>query len=119
MNRYGKVKTSFFTCQGLGIPTQNPDVCNGALGIDPSPTVRSSAKWLADLEVRYDFDNGVKLTVGGNNITDEYPDKLPENAVHRFISDSPEFGNYIYPWESTPFGINGAFYYVKLDYSIK
>ena len=119
VNRYGKVKTSFFTCQGLGIPTQNPDVCNGVLGIDPSPEVRSSAKWLADLEVRYDFDNGVTFTIGGNNITDEYPDKLPDNAVHRFISDSPEFGNYIYPWESTPFGINGAFYYVKLDYSIQ
>ncbi|GAA0204849.1 TonB-dependent receptor [Kangiella japonica] len=117
VNRYGKVKTSFFTCQGLGIPTSNPDVCNGVLGIDPSPSVRSSAKWLADLEVRYDFDNGVRLTVGGNNITDEYPDKLPDNAVHRFISDAPEFGNYIYPWESTPFGINGAFYYVKLDFS--
>ncbi|AOE49145.1 TonB-dependent receptor plug domain-containing protein [Kangiella sediminilitoris] len=117
INRYGKVKTSFFTCQGLGIPTENPDVCNGDLGIDPSPAVRSSAKWLADLEFRYNFDNGVMFTIGGNNITDEYPDKLPQNSAHRFISDAPEFGNYIYPWESTPFGINGAFYYIKLDYS--
>lgn len=118
LNRYGKVETSYFTCQGLGIPTQNPDVCNGALGIDPSPSVSSSAKWITDLEVRYDFDSGVRFTIGGNNILDEYPDKLSDNAAPRFISDSPEFGNYIYPWESTPFGINGAFYYVKLDYSL-
>lgn len=116
LNRYGKVATSFFTCDGLGIPTSNPNVCGDILGIDTATSIRSEAKWLLDLAVSYDFNNGLVASVGGNNVTDQYPTELPDNAVHRFISDAPGFGNYIYPWESTPFGINGANYYIKFDY---
>lgn len=116
LNRYGKVATSFFTCDGLGIPTSNPNVCGDVLGIDTAKSIKSEGKWLLDLSVSYDFNNGLVASVGGNNVTDQYPTKLPDNAVHRFISDAPGFGNFIYPWESTPFGINGANYYVKFNY---
>lgn len=67
-------------------------------------------KWLTDLSVSYAFSDRVKLTVGGTNIFDEYPDKWDEVDGFPF----PQLG-FTYGWETLPFGINGGFYFAKLN----
>jgi iron complex outermembrane receptor protein len=74
-----------------------------------------SGEWLADLTVSYKFSDGFKLTAGGTNIFDQYPDKWddlggPQN------NPFPALG-FIYGWETVPFGINGGYYFVRADFT--
>ena len=83
------------------------------------------AKVLTDLNVEYGFDNGLTLSLGGNNIFDEYPDKntigntrggvLEDSPGGNVIVDSP--GIFTYSRRSAPFGFNGAYWYAKVGYS--
>jgi iron complex outermembrane receptor protein len=68
-------------------------------------------KWLTDASVGYQFSNGLVVTGGGLNIFDVYPDEWTLQAGSPF----PELG-FIYGWETLPFGINGASYYVRVGY---
>ncbi|GFM58222.1 TonB-dependent receptor [Pseudomonas capsici] len=65
------------------------------------------AAWLLDLAVDYKLKNWV-FTVGGDNVTDEYPEKLNE-----FASSG---GNLAYSTFS-PYGYSGAFYYARATYN--
>ena len=76
-----------------------------------SPYTQWDGKWLADLAIGYNFNDKVRLTVGGNNIFDVYPDKWDPVTGAPF----PQLG-FIYGWETLPFGINGGSYYAKLDF---
>ena len=76
-----------------------------------SPYTQWGGKWLADLAIGYNFTDKVKLTVGGNNIFDVYPDKWDETVGFPF----PQLG-FVYGWETLPFGMNGGSYYAKLDW---
>ena len=67
---------------------------------------------LADLTVSYKFSDAFKLTAGGTNIFDQYPDKWDEEAAAPF----PQLG-FIYGWETVPFGINGGYYFVRADFT--
>lgn len=78
------------------------------LGFGP---YEADGKWLADLSVAYKFTDKIKLTVGGNNIFDVYPDKWDPNAGFPF----PQLG-FTYGWETLPFGMNGGSYYARLDF---
>ena len=61
---------------------------------------------LADLLVQYNFASGLAVTLGGENVLDEYPD----TAIN--------FGNgRRYPRYS-PAGHNGALVYAKVSYSM-
>ncbi|MNG33283.1 hypothetical protein D3C84_1194990 [compost metagenome] len=51
------------------------------------------------------------VTVGGNNIFDQYPDKWDPVTGAPF----PQLG-FKYGWETMPFGMNGGSYYVRFDY---
>ncbi|KPX98802.1 Outer membrane TonB-dependent receptor, partial [Pseudomonas savastanoi pv. nerii] len=66
-----------------------------------------SAAWLLDLAVDYTLKNWV-FTLGGDNITDKYPEKLND-----FSSSG---GNLAYSTFS-PYGYSGAFYYGKVTYN--
>lgn len=67
-----------------------------------------SGKWLTDVTVNYKFNKNFDITIGGNNVFDVYPDKwndtagFPLNAL-----------GFTYGWETLPFGLNGASYYVR------
>ncbi|MEO6365786.1 MAG: TonB-dependent receptor, partial [Luteimonas sp.] len=74
------------------------------------PYTEWGGKWLADLAIGYKFSDTVKLTIGGNNIFDVYPDKWDPDTGFPFT----ELG-FVYGWETLPFGINGGSYYAKLD----
>ncbi len=66
-----------------------------------------SAKTLIDLEVSYDL-GPVVVTLGGNNLTDEMPDKI---TMPGRIND----GAFVYP-NFSPFGMNGRFMFMRLNY---
>ena len=67
-----------------------------------------SAKWLLDLALSYQLKNW-KFTVGGDNITDVYPDKDVYD-INRPTGGSLQYSQF------SPFGFNGAFYYGKINY---
>ncbi len=72
-------------------------------------------KWLADLAVGFKFSDKIKLTIGGNNIFDVYPDKWTVGAEDPNVNPFPALG-FVYGWETLPFGMNGGSYYAKLDF---
>ena len=63
----------------------------------------------------FKFSDKVKLTVGGNNIFDVYPDKWTVGAEDPNVNPFPALG-FVYGWETLPFGMNGGSYYAKLDF---
>ena len=71
-----------------------------------------SGKWLTDVMVNYKINKNLDITLGGNNVFNVYPDKwndtagFPLNAL-----------GFTYGWETLPFGLNGANYYVRGKFS--
>ena len=72
-------------------------------------------KWdgatLFDAAVAFRATDKLTFTVGGNNLFDTYPDKWDETGGAPF----PQLG-FTYGWETLPFGINGGYYYAKVDF---
>lgn len=64
---------------------------------------------LLDLELRYDFESGLGLAGGVNNVTDEYPNFTP--ATINSPTGSVGFSSY------SPYGFNGRFIYGRISYS--
>jgi len=79
---------------------------------------------LTDLFLKYSFENGVGVSLGGNNIFDEFPDKnkignsrggtLEDSPGGDVFVDSP--GVFTYSRRSAPFGFNGAYWYAGISY---
>ena len=62
-------------------------------------------KSLVDAEIGFTPVRGFKLSVGGRNLFDVYPDRMSENN-----------GFDIFPWPpASPFGYNGRFVYTRLE----
>ncbi|HEV8578897.1 MAG TPA: TonB-dependent receptor [Thermoanaerobaculia bacterium] len=80
-------------------------------GFTPGFKQTWGGKWLTDLSLTAPLARGINLTVGGLNIFDEYPDKW--DTVNAF--PFPQLG-FVYGWETLPFGINGGYYFLRLDY---
>ncbi len=74
---------------------------------DPANDQSFKAAWLLDLSADYKLKNWT-FTVGGDNVTDKYPEKL--NAY------ASSGGNLAYSTFS-PYGYSGAFYYGKVAYN--
>ena len=66
---------------------------------------------LFDAAVGWNVSDKLRISIGGNNIFDTYPDKW--DAVNAF--PFPQLG-FTYGWETLPFGINGSYFYAKVDY---
>ena len=69
---------------------------------DASVSYNPDPKFLVDLEASYDISDSVTVLVGAQNAFDTYPEKNPAGEV----------AGLIYP-ESSPFGFNGGYYYVR------
>lgn len=88
-------------------------------GFTPGLEETWSGKWLTDIAVGYNFNPKLRLTVGANNVFDEYPDKWDAGVID---PNQPGFNNpfpalgFVYGWETMPFGMNGGYYYAKLDW---
>ena len=75
-------------------------------GFEPRQTY--GAEWQLDAEVEYRITPKWSVALGGQNLTDEYPD--------RSIDDIAYFGNLPYDVLS-PIGSNGAYYYSRIRYT--
>ncbi|NOZ08360.1 MAG: TonB-dependent receptor [FCB group bacterium] len=67
-----------------------------------------SAKTILDLEALYDL-GAITLGIGAKNITDEMPDKI-------LMPGRANDGAFVYP-NFSPNGMNGRFFFVKMDYN--
>ncbi|RAK58149.1 TonB-dependent receptor [Phenylobacterium deserti] len=70
---------------------------------------------ITDLEVSYEMVEGVRVSVGANNLFNTYPNRINgllrddylRNNSNAYVTQYPTF---------SPFGINGGYYYAKLNY---
>ena len=78
------------------------------LGVVASPWLYPaySGKALLDLELGIPLDGGVSLALGAENILNAYP----EANVHGASTVGNRYGQF------SPFGFNGAYYYVRINY---
>ena len=60
-----------------------------------------------DLEATYAVSESAKITVGGQNALNQYPEENPNAAAVAGNRYSP----------ATPFGASGGFVYVKMGFS--
>jgi len=72
------------------------------------PEQTYSAKWQLDAEVEYRIGRQWSLALGGQNLTDNYPDRSNEDIYY--------FGNMPYDILS-PLGSNGAYWYARVRYT--
>ena len=69
------------------------------------PDQRYGARVIVDAEVSLPLSNNASIAIGANNLLNTYPDENPGALGVGAL----------YP-ESTPFGFNGGFYYLRLSY---
>ena len=74
----------------------------------PLHTNRIRPTTIADLELGYDFTSKLSLTAGVRNLFNHFPEHaISQGYTHAYVL--PSF---------SPFGINGAYYHVKLAYAL-
>lgn len=74
---------------------------------------RIKPKFLTDLEVSYQFGRAWTLSVGANNLFNEYPDQVNPLVLAEQRANLDNGAVTIYPAFS-PFGINGGYYYARV-----
>ena len=74
------------------------------------PQETFSPKILTDVSLTYSPKEWMAFTFGANNIANIYPDKL-KNYANTFQ------GGWVYSPEASPFGFNGGYYFVELNFS--
>ncbi|GEQ98371.1 TonB-dependent receptor [Iodidimonas gelatinilytica] len=89
--------------------------------LDPGTTALTDevlgAKWVTDVELRYDFNDWLQLSAGANNLFDVYPDASPTGALPDGSGNFSIF-NEILPFSSfSPFGFNGRYVYGRATLS--
>ena len=94
--------------QRFGKVTERPSASNPALD------QTYGAKWVTDIALSYKFFNRLGLTLGANNITDQYPD----TTLAGVAGANQTRGIYVYDASSATFGINGAYYYVRAAWDL-
>jgi iron complex outermembrane receptor protein len=80
---------------------------------EPGTEINASAEITVDVEVTYHVMDDFQVSLGAQNIFDEYPDAL--DFQEQTGSANNSWGGKYY--ETSPFGFNGGFYYVKATYS--
>ena len=95
-NWFGEVKST----ESTGVSCESDQSC-----LDQT----FAGKWLVDVRTSWAFTDSIQLTAGVDNVFDTTPDE--QTAATNF--------NGIFPYSrrTTPFGFNGAFYYVSLNMS--
>ena len=64
------------------------------------------SKFTVDLNLGYKISDNVKLSIGSNNLLNEYPDQQNDGET--------EAGGY---WDAVQMGFGGAYYYTRLDFT--
>jgi iron complex outermembrane receptor protein len=71
---------------------------------------------ITDLELSYLPIKSVRISVGANNLFNEYPDKINPELFRLAQQDKDNSAVAQYP-SFSPYGFNGAYYYGKLSYN--
>lgn len=79
---------------------------------DPSDAIKGDAAITLDLEVAYSFNENFAVKVGASNLLDQEPMRYTGANGN----PSPSWSGAKY-YETSPFGINGSFWYAKANYS--
>jgi len=74
----------------------------------------TGVKYITDLDITYQLAKAWAVTVGANNLFDVYPAKL--NPEYRQILNTKGSQNVAQYPSYSPIGINGGYYYAKLNY---
>ena len=69
-----------------------------------------SANWVADAALSYHW-NKSKVTVGIDNIGDQYPDQITSNSANLNLGGTLPYSTF------SPYGFNGRYIYVKASYA--
>ena len=80
---------------------------------EPGTEIDASAEVTVDVEVSYHATQDIKISLGAQNLFDEYPDRLDFSGQTGSANNS--WGGKYY--ETSPFGFNGGFYYLKATYT--
>jgi iron complex outermembrane receptor protein len=87
-------------------------------GTTAADDVYLGAKWIVDLEARYQFGDHWRFAVGANNLLDEYPDANPVGARPAPFAGNYSTNNYFLPYAVvSPFGFNGRFVYGRVNFN--
>ena len=82
-------------------------------GFTPGFKQTWGGKWLTDASFTVPLrPDTVSLTVGALNLFDVYPDKWSSPGPN--VNPFPFLG-FTYGWETLPFGINGGYYYARVN----
>ena len=108
--RYGKVVSP-----GATVPISDPTSLT-AYGPDD---IFLGAKWITDLEVRFQPVKSVSLAIGANNLFDIYPDRSPfGNRPTSAGGGQYPINQYYLPYSGfSPFGFNGRFLYGRVNFT--
>ena len=95
----------------------DPDTATGAAALRTLDQT-FDAKWITDLDLSYRFRNGLTLAVGANNLFDVYPEENFQRTDAERAAGAQDNSNAgIFPYNGvSPFGFNGAFYYVRFNF---
>ena len=106
--RYGRVISP-----GTVAPLAPNQLSFTALGPDD---IKLSAKWITDIEVRFNLAERIHLAVGADNAFDVYPDRLPFGVRPASAGGGLYPQNFQYNGYSifSPFGFNGRFLYGRI-----
>jgi iron complex outermembrane receptor protein len=87
-----------------------------------------TSKWLTNLDISYSVTPRVTLSVGANNLFNQYPDRQPASKIALLTTDVslthapgytaaaygvPLYGAFQYG-QASPFGYQGGFYYARI-----
>ncbi len=78
-------------------------------GRDTNPV--HSSLVVTDLSFGYKINENTRITIGGNNIFDVYPDLV--------AADLTSGNNFIYPRATSQIGLNGRFLFARLSFTLK
>jgi iron complex outermembrane receptor protein len=78
---------------------------------NPANDEHFGAKTLFDLDLSYELRGGVRVAAGGSNIFNTFPDQQMKAA-------NISFGRFIYSRRVTQFGMNGGFYYARVQLTL-
>nr|WP_299593599.1 TonB-dependent receptor [Sphingomonas bacterium] len=72
------------------------------------------SEFVFDIEATYAFNDTFSLSVGAQNLTDNYPDRITLGGTYA-STNGGRFTGDLYP-DTSPFGFNGGFWYAKAGF---
>jgi iron complex outermembrane receptor protein len=72
------------------------------------------SEFVFDIEATYEFNDNFTISVGAQNLTDQYPDRITLGGTYASTGGGRFTGD-LYP-DTSPFGFNGGFWYAKAGF---